>query len=109
MFTWRTCLYPTQRSQKDRQCSRSEKCRITWRRTSGSPRDCLAQNSLWLKWTDFSESKRLVDMPKESSCLRVPRKYGQEVIVLADRIGLRDKELEVQTNADSIFVPILRQ
>jgi len=69
----------------------------------------LAQNSLWLKWTGFSESKRLVDMPKESSCLGVPRKNGQEAIVLADRIGLRDKELEVQTNADSIFVPIVRQ
>jgi len=56
----------------------------------------------------YPKSRRFVDMSKESSCLWVPKKHGQRTIVLADKSRLRDKELEVQTDANYIFVPLVR-
>jgi tRNA (guanine37-N1)-methyltransferase len=45
---------------------------------------------------------------KESSCLKVPKVEGQKIIVLADKLELRDRALEVQKQADSICVPLCR-
>ncbi len=47
-------------------------------------------------------------MSKESFCLWVPKKHGQHIIVLADKSRLRDKALEVQTDTNYIFVPLIR-
>src|SRR5512136_1412591 len=57
---------------------------------------------------DYPKSRRFVDMSKESSCLWVPKKHGQRTIVLADKSGLRDKELEVQTDTNYIYIPLVR-
>jgi tRNA (guanine37-N1)-methyltransferase len=48
-------------------------------------------------------------MPKESFSLRVPKIFGQKIIVLADKLGLRDKALGFHEEAGSIFVPLVRQ
>ena len=48
-------------------------------------------------------------MPKKSPCLRVSRIHGQRIIVLADKLGLRDRMFEIQNEAGSIYVPLVRQ
>jgi tRNA (guanine37-N1)-methyltransferase len=48
-------------------------------------------------------------VPKESPSLKVPRICGQIAIVSADKLGLRDKALEVQKEGKFIVVPLVRQ
>lgn len=45
---------------------------------------------------------------KRSSCLQVSKLLGQRLIVLTDKLGLRDKELKVKQDADFIYVPLAR-
>src|SRR3989339_2234960 len=48
-------------------------------------------------------------MPKESLCIKVPKIQGEKTIVLANKLGLSDRELEIQNDANLIYVPIVRQ
>lgn len=47
-------------------------------------------------------------MLRESSCLRVPKIQGQKTLALAGKLGLRDKELEIQKDDLFICVPLVR-
>lgn len=48
-------------------------------------------------------------MPKSSLCLRVPRVQGQTAIEVADKLGLRAKQLQVQNDDNFVCVPLNRQ
>jgi tRNA (guanine37-N1)-methyltransferase len=47
-------------------------------------------------------------MPKESLCLKVPKTNSEKVIKTAYRLGLVNKELEVQRNDAYVYVPLAR-
>lgn len=47
-------------------------------------------------------------MPRESLCVRVPKTQGEKAIALADKLGLRDRELEIQKDVNFIYVPLVR-
>jgi tRNA (guanine37-N1)-methyltransferase len=47
-------------------------------------------------------------MPKKSLCLKVPKTDGEKVIKTAYRLGLVNKELEVQRNDSYVYVPLAR-
>jgi len=47
-------------------------------------------------------------MPKESLCLKVPKTDGAKVIKTAYRLGLINKELEVQRDDAYVYVPLAR-
>jgi tRNA (guanine37-N1)-methyltransferase len=48
-------------------------------------------------------------MPKQAVCLKIPRNYGEKAIILANKLGIIDKELEIQRNQKFIYVPLVRQ
>ncbi len=48
-------------------------------------------------------------MSQESSYLKIPSEFGQQIITKTDKIRLRNKELEVKKEADSILIPLVRQ
>ena len=48
-------------------------------------------------------------MSKESLCVRVPRIYGEKAIIQATKLEIVNRELEIQRNTDSIYVPLIRQ
>ncbi|MEM2105895.1 MAG: class I SAM-dependent methyltransferase family protein [Candidatus Bathyarchaeia archaeon] len=48
-------------------------------------------------------------MPKEAVCLKIPKGEGEKAIVLANKLGIIDKELEIQRNQKFIYVPLVRQ
>ena len=45
---------------------------------------------------------------RKSSCLQISKPLGQRLIVLADKLGLRDKELKIKQDADFVYVPLAR-
>jgi len=48
-------------------------------------------------------------MPKESLCIKVPKIHGEKAIVLANKLKIVDRELEIQRNKDFIYIPLIRQ
>ncbi|MEM3577192.1 MAG: class I SAM-dependent methyltransferase family protein [Candidatus Bathyarchaeia archaeon] len=48
-------------------------------------------------------------MPKETVCLKIQKGEGEKAIVLANRLGIIDKELEIQRDQKFIYVPLVRQ
>jgi tRNA (guanine37-N1)-methyltransferase len=48
-------------------------------------------------------------MPRESFCIRVPKIHGEKTIALTNRLGLADRELEIQKDESHIYVPFVRQ
>jgi len=48
-------------------------------------------------------------MPKKSLCIKVPRIYGEKTIILANKLEILNKELEIQRNTDFIYVPLICQ
>src|SRR3990172_1638482 len=48
-------------------------------------------------------------MPRESLCIKVPKSHGEKTIVLANKLGLSERELEIQNDSNSIYVPLVRQ
>jgi len=48
-------------------------------------------------------------MLKESLCVQVPKIYGEKTLILANTLEISDRELEIQKNAHSIYVPLIRQ
>lgn len=47
-------------------------------------------------------------MPRETLCLKIPKSEGEKAIILANTLGIIDKELEIQRNQNFIYVPLLR-
>jgi tRNA (guanine37-N1)-methyltransferase len=48
-------------------------------------------------------------MTKETTCLKVAKKYAQKTLALANKLELADKSLEIHKGADSICIPLTRQ
>jgi len=48
-------------------------------------------------------------MPKKSVCIKVPKAYGEKAIIQANRLGIIDRELEIQKNSELIYVPLARE
>ena len=49
-------------------------------------------------------------MPKEAPCLKVPKINAENTLVLANKLGINDKTLEIpKENADSICIPLTRK
>jgi len=48
-------------------------------------------------------------MLKNSTCIRVPKIYGEKAIVLANKLKIVDRELEIQRDKDFIFIPLICQ
>jgi tRNA (guanine37-N1)-methyltransferase len=48
-------------------------------------------------------------MPRELPCIRVPKIHGEKAIALANKLGINDKQLEIQRDENFIYVPLVRQ
>jgi tRNA (guanine37-N1)-methyltransferase len=48
-------------------------------------------------------------MLKESLCIQVPKIHGEKTLVLANKLKISDRELEIQKNAHFIYIPLIRQ
>jgi len=48
-------------------------------------------------------------MLKRSVCIKVPKIYGEKAIVLANKLKIVDRELEIQRNKDFIYLPLSHQ
>lgn len=47
-------------------------------------------------------------MPKEALCLKVPKINGEKAITTAHKLGLVNKELEVQRNNNYVYIPLAK-
>jgi len=48
-------------------------------------------------------------MPKNAACLKIPKKMGEKAIAEAAKLGLIDKTLQIQHDAETLCLPLLRQ
>jgi tRNA (guanine37-N1)-methyltransferase len=48
-------------------------------------------------------------MSKKSTCIKVPKTYGEKTIVLVNQLKIVNRELEIQRNKDFIYIPLVRQ
>ena len=48
-------------------------------------------------------------MPKESLCVKVPKIHGEKTIILANKLEIIKKELEIQRNKNFLYIPLIRQ
>jgi len=48
-------------------------------------------------------------MPKESRCVKVPKIHGEKAIILANKLEIIKKELEIQRNKNFLYIPLIRQ
>lgn len=48
-------------------------------------------------------------MPKKSTCLKVPKIHGEKAIILANKLKIVNRELEIQRDHNFIYVPLIRQ
>jgi tRNA (guanine37-N1)-methyltransferase len=47
-------------------------------------------------------------MSKESSCIKVPKTFAQKTLILANKLEIADRELEVQQQLDTVHIPLIR-
>jgi tRNA (guanine37-N1)-methyltransferase len=48
-------------------------------------------------------------MPKKSPCLKVQKEHGEKAIVLANKLKIVEKTLEIQRNKNFIYIPLVRK
>jgi tRNA (guanine37-N1)-methyltransferase len=48
-------------------------------------------------------------MTETSPCLKVKKIQGEKALVLAKKLGISNRELEIQRNAQHIYLPLIRQ
>jgi tRNA (guanine37-N1)-methyltransferase len=48
-------------------------------------------------------------MPKKAVCIKVPKIHGEKAIVLANKLEIVKKELEIQRNKTFIYIPLVRR
>jgi tRNA (guanine37-N1)-methyltransferase len=48
-------------------------------------------------------------MLKESLCIKIPKKHGEKTLILTNKLEIRNRELEIQKNTHSIYIPLTRQ
>jgi len=47
-------------------------------------------------------------MPKESPCIKVSKTLAEKTLILAGKLGLADRELEIQKEIDAVHIPLIR-
>jgi tRNA (guanine37-N1)-methyltransferase len=53
--------------------------------------------------------KEAEKVPKESLCIMVPKAYGERTIAFASKLAIIDSALEIQSDANYVYVPLTRQ
>jgi tRNA (guanine37-N1)-methyltransferase len=48
-------------------------------------------------------------MSEPSLCIKVKKIHGEKALVLANKLGISDRELKIHQNANHIYVPLVRQ
>jgi tRNA (guanine37-N1)-methyltransferase len=48
-------------------------------------------------------------MADKSICIKVPKTHGEKAITLVNKLEMSNKELEIQRNRNSIYIPLTRQ
>jgi tRNA (guanine37-N1)-methyltransferase len=48
-------------------------------------------------------------MPKKSLCFKVSKRFGEQTLILTNKLGMINKELEIQRDLDFIYIPIIDQ
>ena len=48
-------------------------------------------------------------MPTKSLCIKVPKIHAEKTLIAANKLEIRNKELEIQKNTHSIYVQLIRQ
>jgi len=48
-------------------------------------------------------------MPKKVTCIKLPKTEGKKGIVLASRLRIVDRELEIRRSENSIYIPLVRE
>ncbi len=48
-------------------------------------------------------------MPTKSLCIKVPKIHGEKTLLLTGKLEIRNRELEIQKNAQHIYVPLTRR
>jgi len=48
-------------------------------------------------------------MSKKSVCIKVPKIHGEKTILLVNKLGIIDKNLEIQRNENFLYVPLVYQ
>ena len=48
-------------------------------------------------------------MPKESLSVKVPKIHGEKAIILANKLEIAKRELEIQRNKNFLYIPLIRQ
>ena len=48
-------------------------------------------------------------MSQESNCLKVRKTLGEEAIVLANRLGIFNRELQIQRDNEYVYIPLIRR
>src|SRR3990170_3344219 len=47
-------------------------------------------------------------MPKESPCIKVPKRLAEKALIMANKLGLADRKLEIQKKLDAVHIPLIR-
>ena len=47
-------------------------------------------------------------MPKESPCIKIPKTLAEKTLILANKLGLADRKLEIQGILDAVHIPLIR-
>src|SRR3990170_427421 len=47
-------------------------------------------------------------MLKESPCIKVPKTLAEKTLILAKKLGLADRKLEIQKKLDTVHIPLIR-
>ena len=48
-------------------------------------------------------------MLKESLCIKVPKIHGEKTLILTDKLGISDRQREIQKDTQFIYIPLIRQ
>jgi tRNA (guanine37-N1)-methyltransferase len=48
-------------------------------------------------------------MPAKSLCIKIPKRKGEKTLTVANKLEIRNRELEIQKNAHFIYIPLTRQ
>jgi tRNA (guanine37-N1)-methyltransferase len=48
-------------------------------------------------------------MSERSLCIKVKKIHGEKALILANKLGITNRELKIQQNANHIYIPLVRQ
>ena len=48
-------------------------------------------------------------MSERSLCMKVKKIHGEKALILANKLGITNRELKIQQNANHIYIPLVRQ